>query len=114
MEKDYYILDEVKALVNAKPEYLPDSFWQAASQRIREVLMEIDALEKSLDDACFEAVRNRQWNRASVIVNYLDMNPGLIAPLLCWRSEEEFLACAWEWMSHVEELLGIPHHYLAP
>ena len=114
MERHYNILDEVRAFVDGKLESVSDPLWETASPRIRNILIEIDELEKSLDDACLEAARNRQWNRAMVIVEYLNLNPELYAPLLCEGPEEGFLACAEEWLSHVEDVLGIPHSHSSP
>jgi len=114
MERHYNILDEVRAFVDGKPESVSDPLWETASPRIRNILIEIGELLKSLDDACLEAARNRQWNRALVIVEYLKLNPELYAPQLSGSLEEEFLAYAREWLSHVEDVLGIPHSHSSP
>lgn len=92
---------------------ITEADWRVASEETRDLLLQINPLEKPLDSAYWEAVDRENWLRALLIYQRLTHTPYLfsINPILHdsqerGEREKEFIAQAREWLIDVRGLLS--------
>lgn len=86
--------------------------WSEASSETRSLLIQVNQLEKPLEDAYLEAVESENWRRALFLYQKLIAPPFLfsLSRVLhcekeCQRHEAQYVARAKEWIVEAEELL---------
>jgi len=112
------ILDEVKKVADgyglAKPDDISDIEWQTATTETKDLLVQIKELHKPLEDAYFEAVEDKNWERALLLYQRLvgvahlcSINPTIWGEQERRTREFDFIIRAREWVEEVKELLAI-------
>jgi hypothetical protein len=115
--EDYSILDEAKTIIDQrdfdKPDFInvADADWAAANYETRSLLIQLKRFEWHLGNAYSEAIKLRDWERASLLYEVLlirpcllSINPELYAEQECRKREAEFIARAREWVAEVKGL----------
>lgn len=115
----YNVLDEAREIANQclerKPEGInvTDADWTLAKPETRDLLTRVDEFMKPLEDAYWEAVRQREWRRALLLYQKLvgkpylfSINPVIHSEAECRENESEFISWAKEWVGDVGHLLN--------
>ena len=110
------VLDQVRVIADEYgfecPDDISEGSWRVAKFETKYIYSDVKRLQKPLEETYFEAVRQRNWERALLAYQSLVGIPSLsIDPLLysereCQENEAEFIARAKEWIAEVEELLA--------
>lgn len=115
-QQGYSILAEAAQIASQhdldKPDSVSDRDWAAASPEAKQLSKEIEPLVPRVENAYWEAVRERDWERALLLYQRLVFPPrlwtsrGIYDDQVCDEYEAEFIARAREWIGEVEGLLG--------
>ena len=114
---NYNVLDEIKAIASQyelrRPDSIADVDWLLVTPETKNLLIQIEDLKKSLKGAYWEAVRQRDWERALLAYQILVGSPYLLSlnreiyeESECEERENKFIATAKDWVCDATELLG--------
>ena len=114
---NYNVLDEVRAVASQHELENPDCItydeWAAATPETKSLMIKVEDLVKTLEDVYWEAVRQRDWERAYLTLQrlvssacLLSINGEVYAEKKCKDREDEYITRAKEWVHDVTELLG--------
>ena len=114
---NYNVLDEIRIIASQyeleKPDSITDVDWALANPETKSLLIQVEDLKKSLKDAYWEAVGQRDWERALLAYQILVGSPYLFSlnreiyeEQECKERENKFITTVKEWVCDATELLG--------